>query len=69
MNTRELEKLARSLYAQKMEIEYIRHYLQETYQCDAQTVDYVFDRCGIKAKGGKGGSMSKMNRQAVTKKK
>jgi hypothetical protein len=66
VNTRELEKLARSLFAQKLEIEYIRHYLQETYQVDAQTVDYVFERANI---GNKKGGMSRLNRQAVTKKK
>ncbi|MBA3845475.1 MAG: hypothetical protein H0X45_02395 [Planctomycetes bacterium] len=60
MNTRDLEKLARSLAAQKLEIEYIRHYLQESYQVDAKTVDYVFDRIGLGKKKGKGvGSLSK----------
>ncbi len=59
MNTRDYEKLARSMAAQKLEIEYIRHYLQEAYQLDKNTIDYVFDRIGLGKKKSGAGSLSK----------
>lgn len=56
MTARDMERLARTLAAQKLEPDYIRHYLMETYQIDAKTVDQIFERVGI---GKKAGSNSK----------
>ena len=44
MYSKDLERLARSFAAQKLEREYIRHYLMETYQLDAKTTDEVLDK-------------------------
>ncbi len=44
---RDLERLARSMHKQKMEQDYIRHYLIETYAIDNKMVDTIFDRVGI----------------------
>jgi hypothetical protein len=48
---RDIERLARSLAAQKLDPEYIRHYLMETYQIDKQTIDKVFERVGLSVSG------------------
>ena len=37
MYSKDLERLARSFFNQKLDREYIRHYLMETYQLDAKT--------------------------------
>lgn len=46
--TRDLERLARSLVAQKTDVSYIRHYLIENYQVDDKLVDQIFAKLGIK---------------------
>lgn len=64
MYTRELERLVRSLQAQKVDREYIRHYLKETYQVDDKIVEQVLERCGAAdpAKTGKGGGKGPASR-------
>ena len=44
MYSKDLERLARSFFAQKLERAYIRHYLMETYQLDAKTTDEVLEK-------------------------
>ena len=46
--TRDLERVVRSLVAQKTEATYIRHYLIENYQVDNALVDQLFAKLGIK---------------------
>ncbi|MFW5750077.1 MAG: hypothetical protein ACOCZK_00365 [Planctomycetota bacterium] len=46
-NTREMERLVRQMKRQKVEPEYIRHYLLEEYQADPKTVDIVFQKVGL----------------------
>lgn len=45
--TRDLERLARSLQAQKTDATYIRHYLIENYQVDSKLVDQIFAKLNI----------------------
>jgi hypothetical protein len=52
INFRDVERLARSLNANRMDPEYIRHYLQETYLVDNATIDKVFLSVGIGKKKG-----------------
>lgn len=47
MYTKDLERLVRTMARQKMDPEYIRYYLIETYQLDAKTVDEVFKAQGV----------------------
>ena len=57
--TRDLERLVRSLVAQKTDATYIRHYLIETYQVDNALVDQLFAKLGVKSPtkpGQKGGN-------------
>jgi hypothetical protein len=49
MFSRDLERVARSMHAQKVEQDYIRHYLVETYAIDNAMVDQIFDRIGMPA--------------------
>jgi hypothetical protein len=49
MYTKDLERLVRTMARQKMDPEYIRYYLIETYQLDAKTVDEVFKAQGVGA--------------------
>ena len=46
--TRDLERLARSLQAQKTDATYIRHYLIENYQVDNKLVDQIFAKLNIR---------------------
>jgi hypothetical protein len=46
--TRDIERVVRSMMAQKVEAAYIRHYLIENYQIDNKLVDQVFERLGVK---------------------
>jgi len=46
--TRDIERLARSLVAQKVDADYIRHYLVENYQVDNKLVDVIFAKLGIR---------------------
>jgi hypothetical protein len=52
--SKDIERLARSLHGQKLEPEYIRHYLIETYALDSKTVDQIFERLSIPKKSGQG---------------
>jgi hypothetical protein len=55
---KDIERVARSMHGQKLEREYIRHYLIETYQLDHAMVELVMENVGIPKpppKGGKGG--------------
>ena len=47
MFTKDLERLVRSLVRQRLEPEYIRHYLTETYQLAEKQVDEVFKTVGV----------------------
>lgn len=47
MFTKDLERLVRSLVRQRMDPEYIRHYLTETYQLAEKQVDEVFKTVGV----------------------
>lgn len=52
--SKDLERVARSMLAQKIEVEYVRHYLIETYQIDNKMVDHIFERIGYAPKQVKG---------------
>ena len=47
---KDIERIIRAFLAQKLDLEYIRHYLMDTYQLDARSVDQVFEKMGL---GGK----------------
>lgn len=49
MYTKDLERVVRSMMRQKLDPEYVRYYLIETYQLDAKTIDGVFQALGIGA--------------------
>ncbi len=49
MYTKDLERLVRSMARQKMDPDYIRYYLIETYQLDSKTIDEVFKSLGVGA--------------------
>lgn len=53
--SRDVERLARMMQRQKVDAEYIRHYLMETYQLDIPTIDQLFEKLGIGTKGPRGG--------------
>jgi hypothetical protein len=46
--SKDLERLARSLAAQKLELSYIRHYLIDNYQVDNKTVDDIFAKLNLR---------------------
>lgn len=56
MATRDIERLVRTMVAQRVDREYIRHYLQETYQLDDKSLDEVLNKmCPVAAgRGGRG---------------
>ncbi len=47
MYVKDLERLVRSLVRQRLDPDYIRHYLIETYQITSKTVDEVFTSLGV----------------------
>jgi hypothetical protein len=47
MFTKDLERLVRTMARQKMDPEYIRYYLMETYQLDIKAVNEVFETLGV----------------------
>ncbi len=47
MYTKDLERLVRSMNAQKLDPEYIRYYIVETFQLTAKQVDEVFALVGV----------------------
>ena len=54
MYSKDLERLARSFVNQKLDREYIRHYLMETYQLDAKTTDEVLEKVSPSTKAVRG---------------
>lgn len=48
--SKDVERLARSLHGQRLEPDYIRHYLVETFQLEMKTIDELFDRLNIPRK-------------------
>ena len=46
--SRDIERLVRTFVAQKLELEYIRHYLMESYQLDPRTIDQILEKVGVK---------------------
>ncbi len=47
MFTKDLDRVVRSMMRQKLDPEYVRYYLIETYQLDAKTIDGVFLALGV----------------------
>jgi hypothetical protein len=60
MFNKDLERLVRTMARQKMDPEYIRYYLMETYQLNAKAVDEVFVALGV------GQAKEKFNTKAST---
>lgn len=56
MYTKDMERLARTMGNQKLDYEYIKHYLVENYQLDDKTLAEVLEKAGIKPKGKKKGT-------------
>ena len=54
MYSRDLERLVRSFVSQKVDREYIRHYLMETYQLDVKTCDEVLEKVSPSTKTTRG---------------
>ena len=54
--SKDLERLVRSFVKQKLDLEYIRHYLMENYQLDRKSTDVILEKVGVKLGGpaGKG---------------
>ncbi len=47
---KDVERLARAFVKQKLDLDYIRHYLMEQFQLDRKTVETLLDKLGaIKA--------------------
>jgi ATP-dependent protease HslVU (ClpYQ) ATPase subunit len=57
MASRDVERLVRTMVAQRVDREYIKHYLQETYQLDDKAVEEVLNKLAPAnaARGGRGG--------------
>ncbi len=51
---KDLERVARSMLGQRLEIEYVRFYMIETYQLDEKSVDHILERIGYQPKVAKG---------------
>jgi len=47
MFTKDLERLVRTMARQKVDPEYVRYYLMDTYQLTPKTVDEVFATVGF----------------------
>jgi hypothetical protein len=56
MYTKEMERLARTMGGQRLDYDYIRHYLVETYQLSDQVVEEVLEKAGIHRKGKRPGT-------------
>ena len=54
MYTKDIERLVRGFLAQKLELEFIRHYLMENYQLDRKGTDQILEKLGVKLGGPKG---------------
>ena len=53
MFTKDLERLVRSMNAQRLDPEYIRYYIVETFQLTPKQVDEVFATVGVGLKKGR----------------
>ena len=53
---KDVERVVRAFVAQKLELDYIRHYLMETYQIDRKGADIILEKIGVKLppSGGRG---------------
>jgi hypothetical protein len=67
---KDVERLARSLHGQKLEREYIKHYLMEIFQLDDPAIEDIMNKVGVakKVEAGKGrgapsGDSKPVNRQ------
>lgn len=50
---KDVERLARAFVKQKLDIDYIRHYLMEQFQLDRKTVESLLEKIGaVKAPDG-----------------
>jgi hypothetical protein len=54
MFSKDLERVARSMHGQRLERDYIRHYLIETYQLDPKAVDDLLEKVGVPKPVGRG---------------
>jgi hypothetical protein len=55
--SKDIERLVRAFVAQKLELEYIRHYLMENYQLDRRATDEILTKIGVKLPApGRGGA-------------
>ncbi|MEK7412251.1 MAG: hypothetical protein AAB263_02905 [Planctomycetota bacterium] len=45
---KDIERIVRAFVAQKLELEYIRHYLMDTYQIDRTAADVILEKVGVK---------------------
>ena len=43
---KDVERLARAFHKQHMELDYIRHYLMETFQLDRRIIDQLLEKIG-----------------------
>jgi len=43
---KDVERLARSFVKQHLDLDYIRHYLMETFQLDKKTVEMLLEKVG-----------------------
>lgn len=46
MYTKDIERVARGMIAEHLEVDYIRFYLMESYQLDRKTADLILEKIG-----------------------
>ena len=51
MYTKDIERVIRGFVTQKLDIEYIRHYLMENYQLDRKAADQILEKVSGKITG------------------
>lgn len=54
--SRDMERIARQFIRQKLDLEYVRHYLMETYQAGPELIDQIFARIGVAGAGADDGN-------------
>ena len=54
--SKDIERLVRSFVKQKLDLEYIRHYLMENYQLDRKMADQILEKVGVVLVAGPRGS-------------
>jgi hypothetical protein len=59
MFTRDLERVARTMFSQRVSVEYLRHYLFETYQLDDKTLNQILEKIGAVQSKGSGKAAAK----------